>query len=167
MLQVLKDEAGTIGGGGSPFGFDPLALVALFRRRLKLFLITLLAIFVAVVGYAMQLTPRYTASADVLIDTRRTAALNIEAVMSGLPSDTNSVDTQVQILTSRSLAERVVRKLRLQEDPEFNPALDARPSLVARVAPGADAPAPQRPNPNSQAVIDQTVCRACGSSGPA
>lgn len=159
MLQVLKDEAGAAGGGsGLPFGFDPLALVALFRRRLKLFLITALALFVVIVGYSMQLTPRYTAVADVLIDTRRATALNLDAVMSGLPSDTNSVDTQVQILTSRSLAERVVRKLRLQEDPEFNPTLDVRPSLIGRIVPGGNAPAPrQLPNPNSQRVIDMTV----------
>lgn len=159
MLQVLKDEAGPVatgGGSSSPFGFDPLAAIALFRRRSKLFLITALALFIVVVGYSLQLTPKYTAAADVLIDTRRAAAINIDAVMSGLSSDTNSVDTQVQILTSRSLAERVVRKLRLQEDPEFNPHLDVRPSLIGRIIPGA-APAAQRPNPNSQRVIDATV----------
>lgn len=156
MLQVLKDEAGAVGGSQSPFGFDPLALIALFRRRLRLFLIVALALFVLVIGYSLQLTPRYTATADVLIDTQRNQALNLDAVMTGLSSDNNSVDTQVQILTSRSLAERVVRKLRLQTDPEFNPSLDARPSLIGRIVPGAKPP-PARPNPNSQAVIDQTV----------
>ena len=163
MLQVLKDETGAVGGRStSPFGFDPLALVALFRRRLKLFLITALALFVLIVGYSLQLTPKYTAAADVLIDTRRATAINIDAVMSGLSSDSNSVDTQVQILTSRSLAERVVRKLRLQNDPEFNPNLNVRPSLVGRIIPGAGAPAAQRPNPNSQRVIDATVAQVLG-----
>lgn len=158
MLQILKDRAGATGRAGLPFGFDPLALVGLFRRRLRLFIITALALFVVIVGFAMQLTPRYTAISDVLIDTRPATTLNLEAVMSGLPSDNNSVDTQVQILTSRSLAERVVRKLRLQEDPEFNPTLDTRRSLVARILPGKAA-APQRPKVdlNSQRAIDATV----------
>ena len=52
-------------------GFDPLQLIAFLRRRLELLLAVTVLVFVGVLLYAMQLTPRYTATAQVLIDTRQ------------------------------------------------------------------------------------------------
>jgi len=41
-------------------------------------------------------------------------------VLSGLPADTTTVDTEVEVLKSTALADRVVKSLKLDEDPEFN-----------------------------------------------
>ncbi|MDB5438768.1 MAG: lipopolysaccharide biosynthesis protein [Caulobacteraceae bacterium] len=139
------------------FAIDPAALLAFARRRAPLFLATAAVFFALVVGYTLQLTPRYTASADVLIDVAATKHLNIENVIAGLSSDNNTVDTQAQILSSRSLGERVVRKLNLQNDPEFNPALMVvKPGIKQRLGLSKSKQV-RRLDPNSPLAFDATV----------
>jgi succinoglycan biosynthesis transport protein ExoP len=98
-------------------------LIATFRRRSRVFAAVLVVLFAAVVIVTFQMTPRYTATATVMIDTRKHDVSNIEEVMSGLPADSSAVDTEVEILKSRTLAERVVDTLKLDNDPEFNAKL--------------------------------------------
>jgi exopolysaccharide transport family protein len=114
---------------------DLHALIATFRRRLKLFLALALLVFVVVLVFTIQATPLYTATSSVMIDTRTSRVVDSEAVLSGLSGDAGVVDTEVEILKSRQLAERVVEALNLQEDPEFNTAL-AKPGLVGQVSEG-------------------------------
>ena len=138
-------------------GFDPLQLMSFFRRRVELLLGVTVAIFVAVVLYVAQVTPLYTASADVQIDTRTKAAIDIGQVMSGLSTDSSSVDTEVRILTSRSLAERVVKKLNLNADPEFNPALQVKPGLATRLGLKTAPPPPPKSAVASPAAVETAV----------
>jgi len=101
--------------------FDLNIAIATFRRRLRLFAAVALAIFVAVLLYTLQETPRYTATAQVMLDVRKEQVADMSAVLSGLPADSSVVDTEVEVLKSRSLAARVVKQLKLTEDPYFNP----------------------------------------------
>jgi exopolysaccharide transport family protein len=110
---------------GVHWGADLAQLIATFRRRSRAFAVVAAIILAAVVLFTLQQTPRYTATANVMIDTRKHAVTNIEEVLSGLPSDSGVVDSEVEILRSRSLAERVVADLHLDRDPEFNSALRA------------------------------------------
>lgn len=127
-------------GGGWPTErlasvVDLHALFAIFRRRLKLFLSLALLVFVAVLVFTIRATPLYTATSSVMIDTRTSRVVDSEAVLSGLSGDVGVVDTEVEILKSRQLAERVVRALELEEDPEFNSAL-AEPGVLAQISGG-------------------------------
>ncbi|OJU08261.1 MAG: hypothetical protein BGN86_03470 [Caulobacterales bacterium 68-7] len=134
-------------------GIDPMSVVSFVRRRARLFLATALVFFALIVGYTLQLTPRYTANADVLISVGGGAQLNLENIIVGLSGDNNSVDTQAQILQSRSLAERVVRKLALQNDPEFNPTLlPPKPSLLQRLGLAKTPPPALRANQDSPVI---------------
>ncbi len=133
--QPIGEEAGYDSDDGwSPpdrvEAFDPHALLSTLRRRLKLFLILALLVFVATLLFTLRATPLYTAAASVMIDNRTEQVVDTQAVLSGLPADAATVDTEVEILRSRQLAERVVDALQLDEDPEFNPAL-APPGVVA------------------------------------
>ncbi|HSM96410.1 MAG TPA: exopolysaccharide transport family protein, partial [Rhizomicrobium sp.] len=56
------------------------------------------------------------------------------SVLSALPTDPASVQNQIQILTSRDLAARVIADLKLYEDPEF-----AKPDAITGEMPSADA----------------------------
>ncbi len=82
-----------------------------------------MVVFAAVVLFTLQQTPRYTATAQVMLDVRREQVTDMSAVLSGLPADSSVVDTEVEVLKSRSLAGRVVKDLKLEEDPYFNPYL--------------------------------------------
>lgn len=72
--------------------------------------------------YIGSLTPRYTAEATLLLDTRN-ANVGIDPVVSDLRPDANVIRSEVDVLRSRWLAHRVVQNLDLANDPEFNPAL--------------------------------------------
>jgi len=113
---------------------DVMALVRILRRRLGLVAGTvgLAAVLMAIVVF--QLTPLYTSTNLILIDPQRTQVLDMEAVLSGLSPDTGTIDSQVELLRSRTIAHRVVEKLNLVEDPEFNARLTS-PSLLDYVNP--------------------------------
>ena len=102
----------------------------LFRkiwRRKKVLIGTILVVMVATLVIVSQLTPRYTSVAQVMIDPRQNNVVDIESVISGLPPDMETIESELQILKSRRLAENVIKKLRLYEDPEFNEALRPLP----------------------------------------
>jgi uncharacterized protein involved in exopolysaccharide biosynthesis len=66
----------------------------------------------------------YSSSAVVMLDQRKNNVADLSSVLSALPTDASSVQNQIQLLSSRDLAERVIGKLKLYDDPEFNPALN-------------------------------------------
>jgi uncharacterized protein involved in exopolysaccharide biosynthesis len=100
-------------------------LIALFRRRMGLITGVAVLVLSAVVIFTFQQTPKYTATAGLMIDPQKEHVVNVSEVMSGMGTDSTAIDTEVQILKSRSLAERVVGELKLDLDPEFNPSLQA------------------------------------------
>ncbi|MCP5148648.1 MAG: polysaccharide biosynthesis tyrosine autokinase [Pseudomonadales bacterium] len=69
--------------------------------------------------FSMQ--PVYQASASIVLESEEANVVNVEQVYSLGTGRWEYTQTQFEILKSRSLAERVVRKLRLYEHPEFLP----------------------------------------------
>lgn len=116
-------------------GVDLHRVIALFRRRLPLFLAVVMVVMVASIVVTTRATPLFTATTSLTIDTRSQNVVDAEAVLSGLSPDAGVVDTEIEIIKSRRLAERVVDALDLDEDPEFNPAL-AEPGPVQAVIGG-------------------------------
>jgi exopolysaccharide transport family protein len=112
---------------------DLRRLWSIFRRRLRLFTAVAAAMLLATILSTLQATPLYTATANVMLDTRKQHVTNTEAVLSGLPDDSEAVDTEVEVLKSRQLAERVVKALNLDADPEFNHTLRQPTGLKAVV----------------------------------
>jgi polysaccharide biosynthesis transport protein len=97
------------------------------RRRLSLMIAVFLLTFAGVAVWSYQLKPAYTATARVIINSRDQNIVDIGAVLSGMGANTTVVDTEAEILRSRSLIEKVVRRLDLVNNPEFNYA-KAEPS---------------------------------------
>ncbi len=107
--------------------------IAIFRRRQLTFGVVAATVFVLamVITLAMQIwKPLYTGSADVILDQHKQTVVNEQQVMGDLPSDPFTVDTEVQVLGSRDLAEKVDAALNLDRDPFFNK--DARPPGLLR-----------------------------------
>jgi len=93
---------------------------------------TVIAIGLAGV-YAYKIaTPIYTAHSVVVLDTRKSQVVDLQGMMSGLTGESDELNTEVEVLRSRGLADKVVDELRLTEDPEFNAALRP-PTLSARL----------------------------------
>ena len=79
------------------------------------------------------------ATAELMIDPRQERVVELQQVLPDLPADgRRRVDTEVEVLKSRALAEKVTDRLALDRDPEFN-------SSLRRAFPGQDPPR-QRPS---------------------
>ncbi|MDF2231361.1 Wzz/FepE/Etk N-terminal domain-containing protein [Albimonas sp. CAU 1670] len=87
------------------------------------------------IALAYSLTPRYTATSIVMLDRAESNIIDVEAVTTGLGQDYYTILAQKQVLQSRSLAERVVESMQLENEVYFNPLLEEEedPSLVAEI----------------------------------
>ncbi|SMH54533.1 polysaccharide biosynthesis tyrosine autokinase [Maritimibacter sp. HL-12] len=119
-------------------------LGTLWRGKLWIVLAMLLAGATAW-GYATRIAvPKYTAQAAVALDNRQGAMVDFENVLSGLSGDQATINTEVEVLRSRNLINRLVDDMGLLADPEFNPFLDA------------DTPAPS-PQHERNATVDSVA----------
>lgn len=95
-------------------------VVRIVKMRRTL-IVSVAAVCVALTALIVFLLPTvYSASAVVMLDPRTNNVANASAVLSSMPTDAASVQNQIQVLTSRDLASRVVDKLGLENDAEFN-----------------------------------------------
>ena len=78
----------------------------------------LLTVLVALV--VLSMTPRYIASASLLIEAEQANVLSIEEVYGLDSSRKEYFETQNEILRSRLIAEKVVDELTLYDNPLFN-----------------------------------------------
>ena len=115
--------------------FNLLDLLRIIRVRRKIILGAAAIVITLVTVIVLEMTPLYTATAVVMLDQRKHNLEDTTAVLSGLPSDQATIQNQVQILTSLSLAGRVVDKLKLTQDPEFNPKIGGLSALIGALNP--------------------------------
>ena len=111
--------------------------LGILRRRRVTILLTILAVTGLAALLASQLTPRYTATADVMIKPREVRIIDLESVSGGLPPDRSMVETELDVLRSKFLAQRVIEELGLLSDAEINPFIqpeNRQPSLLAGLA---------------------------------
>ena len=84
-------------------------VVDMFRRRLWVVMLTAALVFLAVAFMTASATKLYTATAEVQLDLQRKNILgSIETAVTGAAPDAGAVDTETQILSSRTLIARVV-----------------------------------------------------------
>jgi len=79
------------------------------------------AISLATGFWVFSLDPVYRATASIVLESQQANVVNLEDVYTLDPYDYNYSQTQFEILKSRNLAERVVRRLELQNVPELVP----------------------------------------------
>ena len=112
---------------------DVVDLIGLFgtlwRGKWWIALCGVIAIAISVLYANYLVTPRYTASAVVMLDSRQETVVDFESVVSGLAGDQASINTEVAVLRSRELIEKLVRRMDLTQDPAFNVALRPEPKL--------------------------------------
>jgi polysaccharide biosynthesis transport protein len=109
-----------------PGGVDLRLLLGVLLQRAALGIIVGAVICVLGVAFLMQMSPRYTAVGSLLVDPHRQNLASQRDQQNGMPPDMSAVDTQVEVLRSHALAEDVVKRLKLYNDPEFNGALAPR-----------------------------------------
>lgn len=154
MTNMRPIEKGQ--GTGAPTAAqdaDVIDLGALFdtlwRGRLFISFVFLVAVLIGGCYAYLFATPMYRSTAVVMLNNREEQVVDLGSVMSGLGSDSAVINTEVEILKSRVLLGKVVDKLELTSDPEFNGALRT-PSTFDKLkafVKGTLAPsAPREPN---------------------
>lgn len=124
---------------------DVQGIIAAFRRRMKLFVVVAAVVFAATALITLQQTPKYTATARVVIDQRKQSVIaKDQAVVSNLPAESSAVDTEVEILRSRSIAERVADDINLFQSKDGAKKASLLKSLLGYILPSINkAPDPQ------------------------
>lgn len=115
---------------------DLLAVLAYHWRLVAATMILFLAGAIAYVATAPRL---YTATASLLIDTRKEDPLQKDRPTADAQIETAALESQTQLLTSDAIATAVVRQLGLTRDPEFTqddsfPVMRAVRDLADRAA---------------------------------
>lgn len=118
--------------GAGAFRFSDMLRVG--AERLGLILTTATVVVAATIIALLLWPSTYSATAVVMLNPQRNTVADNSSVLSALPTDPASVQNQIQIITSRDLASRVIADLKLYEDPEF-----AKPDPLTGDMPSADA----------------------------
>jgi len=142
---------------------DVRSLLVTLRRNLKVFTAVLLVVLAATVVVTMNQRVRYAATSQIVIDlaSAQIAPRQDTQGQSAVQSPSDQVDTEVKVLMSRDVAERVVDVLNLIANPEFNPML-APPStgILARLKASAGLSRPRKQISASairRAIVDELL----------
>jgi uncharacterized protein involved in exopolysaccharide biosynthesis len=124
---VQEDTAGTIAEGWKHPTVDLREMGRILRRRFRLVALPPVVLVGLALVYVMVVTTLYTATSTVLVDPRRANVVETnQAVLSNFGTDDATIESQTLLIQSVAILERVVRKLKLTEDPEFTP----RPGIL-------------------------------------
>ena len=98
------------------------SMLVMWRAK---WLLTLFAVLGIAFAYAqlLRITPLYTAESRVMWEIDQTNVVDLDPVASGLGRDYFSLNSQIEVIESGRLLERVVTDLELAKDPVLNASL--------------------------------------------
>src|SRR5271166_6128814 len=164
LLDMKRDQILPPSGVGTVTAEEPssaeMLAHALGVARRQIFVVLLFALLGASLGsvFYMRAVPTYTATATLLVDTRKIDILQQPAVSSEMPiQSTGAMESQVELLKSDEVALAVIKKLQLWDDPRF--VGDAKPGIVwGLIYEHFPVFSPERPPPPSDADrMDQAL----------
>src|SRR5882762_1470388 len=116
MLQTPGRTNSAISQDTSPEFRLPIVSLAdvadFIRRRLSIISLTCLVTWGGAFLYLIAATPKFTAEAELIIESKAPVAHDAASV-------STIVESQIGIIRSESIARAVIRKLDLTNDPEF------------------------------------------------
>lgn len=101
---------------------------AVWHRKWSIVALVLVATMVTILA-VFAITPVYRAAATLMIEEKTAKVLSIEQVYGVEGAASDYLLTQIELLKSRALAERVVRQLNLTTHPEFDPRQQPEPLI--------------------------------------
>lgn len=141
----MNQAGDLVAGGGDALGarhrmdslYDRLdlgALASLIRRRLRLFFYTAIIVFDLAALLAVWLPSQYSATAIVVLsDPSKKVTPGSSTSADDKARSSADVETQVEIVTSRDLATRVVDYLHLESDADMQAMVRPKPGFFAEL----------------------------------
>jgi polysaccharide biosynthesis transport protein len=115
---------------------DLMRMLRVLKNRRWLIALITIALTLATLVIAFQITPRFEATAKLLLDPQVSRYAKTDMpVLPGMLVDREVIESEMQILTSRKLAASTVDKLGLSNDPEFNSKLAPESDLAFLLQP--------------------------------
>ena len=111
---------------------DISEIIKLFWQRKWLITCVLIASIIAGIFYVQQLPRLYYGEAKLILESKEQNATGLENLVPGISDDDAEMNSQVEVIKSRSLIGQVVDTLSLTDDPEFNITLQ-EPTIVAKL----------------------------------
>ena len=119
------------GPSGDETSFDLKSLIGMVYRRFWLIVTGFLVVFLAVAYITFTATPVYKSSTTIQLGTNQENIIDLGSVLSGIVANTAVIDTEVKVISSKSLLSKVAERQKLIEDPEFNWTLnEQKPGLM-------------------------------------
>ncbi len=127
MSAASRMAWGEDGPGGSELDFSGLGS-ALWRQKWRI-LAPAILVGLATLLVVQVITPKYQSESRVIVEGRDNIYLRPDADkdVGDRTVDQEAVMSQVQLIMSRDLATQVIAKLKLNQRPEFDPALNGVP----------------------------------------
>jgi len=113
--EVIQPGLSPAGGPEPSAGLeiDLLDILArIWRRRYTVFATILAGVLIAGAA-ALIITPKYTSSSQIMIETRQTEIVQSQAVLSDLTATEQVVETEIEVIRSGEIGERVASRLDL------------------------------------------------------
>jgi capsular exopolysaccharide synthesis family protein len=134
MIDRIKQYAGGGDGSGARTNgdaLDPRALwLALWRQKWVIAGITG-SFTVAAVLISLLLTPLYKSEVLIRVQASEAVAVDVPEFASDFELDDSTIESEIESITSNAFLGRVIDRLELIADPEFNP-------IIEDLAPGTD-----------------------------
>lgn len=127
--------------------------VFLSRQWRLIAVITGLSIVLGVL-YIVTSPTKYTAQADMIIDTKKVTWTQSELSTEKLSVEDASVESEIETTKSETVALAVIKRLHLTEDPEFT---GASHSILSRIF--TLFRSPPSPDPSKPAVLNDELMR--------
>jgi uncharacterized protein involved in exopolysaccharide biosynthesis len=129
----------------------------LWQKKAKILAFTLMSAAAAFV-VVNAITPRYRSESRLLLEVRENVFMRAEADKNGsdrVPIDPEAVTSQTQIVLSRDLAHDVIKKEKLDQNPEFDSSRSITRILLGLIGIGRDPSAMSQEERTLDAYYDR------------
>lgn len=110
---------------------DIRGILSLLRRRIRMIALTVISVVALAVLALVAITPIYTASTLIFVDTARKNLLEADFALAPGAADNARVESEVEILRSNAVLLSVIRNENLIDDPEFG--ISSSPGLLTQI----------------------------------
>jgi succinoglycan biosynthesis transport protein ExoP len=116
--------------------FGVTGILQMLRRRLLIMALVGATVAVGAFSYLMLQTARYSATALVMINPRQERVLDNESVVSALPRDSSTIDSEIELLRSPALLNELGQALGMlrRNDPNAPTAEEISRSLAGAIS---------------------------------
>jgi len=134
MSQHTPREAASAGLVNDDDEIDLLAFAgALWRGKFTILFAAFIAAMIGAYYAYVVAIPTYRASTSLALQLESSPlSTDIQSILSGVPTESEAMNTELEVIRSRGVIRQLVERLDLTTDPEFNAALRPEPYFSIR-----------------------------------